>query len=96
MTNSSLRTRQVRWRVVLWATSAVLLLLPLAAMQVTDEVRWSAGDFLAAAVLLGAVAAGVELAVRLVPRGAGRAALVGAVALAGALVWAEGAVGLLR
>jgi hypothetical protein len=45
-----------RWRIVLWSTAALVLLLPLIAMQFTNEVAWGLADFVVAAVLLfGAV-----------------------------------------
>ena len=34
-----------RWRALMWGGAACLLLLPLVAMQFSDEVRWTGGDF---------------------------------------------------
>jgi hypothetical protein len=34
-----------RWRIAAWATAAILLLLPLIAIQFTDEVNWDETDF---------------------------------------------------
>jgi hypothetical protein len=79
----------------MWIMIASILLLPLAAMQFTDEVAWDASDFAAAAVLLGGAGAIYEVAARLVasPR---RRALIGAGLVAVVLiVWAHGAVGIL-
>lgn len=72
--------------------TGVTLLVPLLAMQVTDEVRWGVGDFLAMAVLLlGFGGAGLLLR-RRVGRSWGIAVAVAA--LTGFLwVWAELAVG---
>lgn len=53
-----------RLRVIGWSLVAILLLLPAIAMQFTDEVQWTAGDFLFAAVLLGGTGLLVELVVR--------------------------------
>lgn len=75
-----------------WGLAAALLLAPALAMQVTEQVNWGAGDFLAAALLLGAAGLGLELAARL-PRRA-RLAAGAAVLVAMLLVWAELAVGL--
>ena len=44
-----------RWRIAGWAAAA-LMLLPLFAMQVTDQVVWDVADFaIFGALLLGAV-----------------------------------------
>jgi hypothetical protein len=84
-----------RWRTVGWGMAAALILLPLAAMQVTDEVNWGAEDFAAAAALVLAVGLAYELAVRTTRDWAYRAGV--AVALAGAfvLLWANAAVGVI-
>jgi len=37
--------RRSRWRLAAWSVAAILLLLPMAAMQFTDEVNWSLADF---------------------------------------------------
>lgn len=62
VTNDGLWIR--RLRVIGWSLVAILLLLPAIAMQFTDEVQWTAGDFLFAAVLLGGTGLLVELVVR--------------------------------
>jgi len=82
------------WRPLLWLAIAVVLLFPLVAMQVTDEVRWTATDFAAAAVLLGGGALLFEVAARRLPTVRARWIAGGAIALVVALVWAEGAVGI--
>jgi hypothetical protein len=43
---------------------ALILALPLVAMQITDEVVWSLADFIAAGVLLATIGVALELAVR--------------------------------
>lgn len=74
--------------------TALLLLVPLVAMQLTGEVAWTAGDFVAAAALIfGAGMTWVLVARRL--RTARQRVVAGVlVALALATVWAEMAVGL--
>jgi predicted membrane channel-forming protein YqfA (hemolysin III family) len=53
-------------RAAAWASVAVLLLLmPLLAMQVTDQVDWGVFDFVAAALLIGSAAFAWELALRM-------------------------------
>lgn len=74
--------------------AAGLLLIPLVAMQFTDEVAWTASDFIAAACLLGGAGLLYVLAARLARTGGQRAALGLAVAALLLLVWAELAVGL--
>jgi hypothetical protein len=73
--------------------TALLLLIPLTAMQFTAEVRWGPGDFLVAGCLLLITGIGIVLVARHVTRPAHRAALIGILAAALALVWAELAVG---
>lgn len=75
--------------------AACILLVPLIAMQFTDEVAWSPGDFAVAGVLL----VGTGLAYELITRRAGNIAYRLAVGLALAtalfLIWANLAVGLI-
>jgi ABC-type enterobactin transport system permease subunit len=82
------------WPLARWATVAMLLILPLAAMQFTDEVAWTGFDFAAAAALLIGAGAIYEVARRVLHdtrlRRVIGAALVGLVLV----VWAEGAVGI--
>jgi hypothetical protein len=77
--------------------TALILLAPLVAMQLTREVAWTALDFGAAALLLaGAGLACVRTARRIAHwRPWRRFAVVGALALAGVGVWLELAVGVL-
>ena len=83
------------WRLIGWSVPAILLLLPLAAMRFTDEVNWTASDFVFAAVLFGSVGLAFELIVR---KSNGLAYRLGAVlAVIGAFlaVWVNGAVGMI-
>lgn len=75
--------------------TAMILLVPLVAMQFTREVTWTGLDFGAAALLLaGAGLACVRTARRVARLRMWQQALaVGAVALLGAAVWVELAVG---
>jgi hypothetical protein len=81
-------------RVIAWAGAALLLLVPLVAMQFTHEVAWDAFDFAFFAALLLGVGGAFELVVRVSGNLLYRAAA--ALALAGAflLVWINGAVGI--
>jgi hypothetical protein len=73
--------------------TALLLLIPLLAMQLTSDVRWDLEDFVAAAGLLFGTGAGVVLVARYEKRTWHRAALIGILALVLVVVWAELAVG---
>lgn len=83
------------WRVAGWGLAALLLLLPLAAMQFTSEVSWTGFDFAAAGVLIGGTGLAFELAVRATRNTAWRTAIGLALAAAFLLVWINGAVGII-
>lgn len=83
------------WRVTGWSAVAVILMLPLVAMQFTDEVDWSPFDFVAAGLLLGGTGACIELVVRRSTSMAYRAAAGLALLAAFALIWLNGAVGII-
>lgn len=84
-----------RWRIVGWSAVALVLLAPLVAMQFTDEVNWTAGDFVFAGVVLGTVGGLLELTVRKSGDAAYRAGVGVALAAALLLVWLTGAVGII-
>ena len=71
----------------------VLLLIPLVAMQLTDEVAWSVSDFLVMGTLLAGTGLLIELVLRKVRKRANRLILCIAVLGVLALVWMELAVG---
>lgn len=81
------------WRLAGWGGAAALLLTPLAAMQFTDQVRWTAFDFAVAGGLLAAVGLGLEMAVRRSGSLAYRAGAAVAILTAFLLIWANLAVG---
>ena len=80
-------------RVVLVA--ACILMLPLVAMQITDQVRWDLADFVVAGALLVGTGLAYQLAARKAGNVAYRAALGVALAAALLLVWANLAVGVI-
>lgn len=83
------------WRIAGWGSAAALLAVPFVAMRFTDEVQWTASDFVFAGVLFGTVGLLIELAVRRSSDWAFRFG-VAAAAFAGLLiVWANGAVGMI-
>lgn len=75
-------------------TIAVLLLIPLVAMQFTDQVKWSPFDFLVAGVLLLGTGLLCEFVMRRVKRTGYRIAICAAILAALLLIWAELAVGI--
>ena len=83
------------WRIVGWSIPAILLLLPLVAMQFTSEVNWTASDFVFAGVLFGSVGLAFELIVRKSSSLAYRFGAATAVVAAFLTVWVNGAVGMI-
>lgn len=92
--NASEQRSAINWRVVGWGAAGLILLLPLVAMRLTDEVNWTASDFLFAGLLLGSVGLILELAGRRTTDRTYRAAVGCAVAAAFLVIWSNGAVGI--
>lgn len=84
-----------RWRAAAWAVAALILVLPLVAMQFTDEVSWNVADFVFAGALILGTGLTYELTVRKTRDTAYRAAVGLALAAAFILVWVNGAVGII-
>jgi hypothetical protein len=82
-------------RVVGWGFAAVILLLPLVAMQFTSEVNWGFGDFVVMGALLGGSGLVLELATQQSTSLSYRFGATFAVAAAFLLVWVNLAVGFL-
>jgi hypothetical protein len=76
-------------------TTATLLLIPLIAMQFTDEVNWTLFDFVAAGVLLLGTGTMCELAIRKISNPKYRIAACTVLLAFLLLIWAELAVGIL-
>ena len=87
--------RGSRWRIAVWAVASLILLLPLVAMQFTDEVNWDVADFAFAGALLIGTGITYELAVRKTGDTAYRAAVGVALAAAFILVWLSLGVGII-
>jgi len=83
-----------RWRLAAWAGVFGLILLPFAAMQFTDEVVWTAFDFIWFATLLIGAGVVLELLLWQVRRPLWRWLIAAAVVGAVLLIWADGAVGI--
>ena len=73
---------------------AFLLLLPLIAMQFTNEVNWTLMDFVVAAVLLLGTGLIFELVMRKIKNTKYRTTIIVILVLAFLLIWAELAVGI--
>ncbi len=87
--------RRSRWRIAVWGTAVFLLLLPLVAMQFTDEVNWDETDFAVFGTMLAVACGTCEIAARMTGNTAYRAAVGVAVAAAFILVWMNLAVGII-
>jgi hypothetical protein len=83
------------WRMATWGGAAFLLLVPLVAMQLTDEMAWGPGDFILLGAMLFGACGTFELAARMTGDGSYRAAVAVAVAAAFLIVWVNLAVGII-
>jgi hypothetical protein len=82
-------------RIAPWAIAALILLLPLIAMQFTNEVLWDETDFAVVGAMLFGACGAYELAARMTGNIAYRAAVGVAVVAALILVWMNLAVGII-
>ena len=73
---------------------AVILLIPLIAMQFTEEVKWTLSDFLVMGFLLIGTGLLCELVIRMVRKTNWRIAFCFLLLLAFLIIWAELAVGI--
>lgn len=80
------------WRKAVWAAAALVLLLPLVAMQFSDEVQWSVGDFVFAGVLLFVPLGLYEFVAKKTGDPAYRTGVATALVAAVLLLWLSGAV----
>lgn len=89
------RRRISPWRIFGWGCAIGLILLPLVAMQFTTEVKWTAPDFVAAALMIGLTGGALEVAVRMSANAWGRAGAAVMILASFLLVWMNLAAGLL-
>ena len=82
-----------RFHIILIAIS-ILLLIPLIAMQFTNEVNWSVLDFVIAGILLFGTGLLCELALRKIKPFKYRIVILAGILLVLFIIWAELAVGL--
>lgn len=94
MTNQqTLNSSKLRIRII-FITTALILSIPLVAMQFTKEVYWTLSDFVIAAVLLLGTGLAIELVIRYVKTRLWRTMLLAIILLLLFLTWAELAVGI--
>jgi len=74
--------------------TAAILMIPLVAMQFTNEVVWTALDFVAAGTLLAITGVALSIALRKVRGTQGRLVAAGLIGLLFLYCWAEMAVGI--
>lgn len=82
------------WRLIGWGGIVALMLTPAVAMQFTDEVNWTVGDFVFAALMFGSVGLAVELTVRANPAWTYRAGMGVVLAACFLTIWINLAVGI--
>lgn len=87
--------RGSRWRLAVWGSAALMLLLPLVAMQLTDEMNWGLADFALLGAMLASAGGTFELAARVTGNSSYRAAVVVALGAALLLVWMNLALGII-
>jgi hypothetical protein len=80
--------------IIILASASTLLLIPLLAMQFTNEVNWSVSDFVIMGGLLFGTGLLCELIMRKVKSVTNRMIICGAVLFVFFLIWVELAVGL--
>ncbi|EJF08224.1 MULTISPECIES: hypothetical protein [Pontibacter] len=73
---------------------ALLLFIPLIAMQFTSEVDWDLRDFVIMGILLLSTGLAAEFVIRKVKSTESRLVIIGIILLAFFLIWAELAVGI--
>lgn len=91
--NEKLKTGNKRI-LLLFAAVIGILSIPLIAMQLTNEVNWTAFDFLIMGILLFGTAIIIELIIRNVKTLKARIILCAVVVFILAIIWAELAVGI--
>lgn len=83
------------WRIAPWVIATLILLLPLGAMQFTNEVVWDETDFAVIGAMLFGACGAYELAARMTGNIAYRGAVGVALAATFVLIWLNAAVGII-
>lgn len=79
---------------IIYSAAAIILMIPLVAMQFTTEVNWTASDFLIMGSLLFTSAFSVDFVLKKVKTFKSRLILVFGILAALSLIWIELAVGI--
>jgi len=87
-------TTQKQTSVFIYSAAAVLLAVPLIAMQFTTEVNWTISDFVIAAALLFTTAFSADFVLKKVKTFKSRLLLIFGILAFLILIWAEMAVGI--
>lgn len=80
--------------IIIVLTTVLLLLIPVIAMQFTNEVNWTLKDFITAGILLSGTGLMCELVMRKVRKRKFRIVICAALLAMLLLIWAELAVGI--
>jgi len=80
--------------IIILSVATVLLLIPLIAMQFTDEVNWQVGDFIIMGILLYGTGLICELAFKRIKNLNNRYLVIVVILLIFFLIWAELGVGI--
>jgi hypothetical protein len=72
----------------------LILLIPLIAMQFTDEVNWNLGDFVVMGFLLSVTGIAIDFVIRKIKNSNYRIAIALAILISFILIWAELGVGI--
>lgn len=94
MNSEALSPRTNKLRYTAWALAALVLCVPLVAMQFTREVNWDGADFIAAGIIIGGIGLMAEFLVRVSRNGFYRAGAACALAAIFLTVWSNLAVGI--
>lgn len=86
-----MKNKRLKWIIL---AVVLILLIPFTAMLFTDEVNWTAFDFVVAGILLLGTGLLVELALRKITNKNSRIAAIAVLLAVLFLVWAELAVGI--
>ncbi|PRZ23407.1 hypothetical protein [Flavobacterium granuli] len=92
--NQTLTSKSNKRLVGIMLSATIMLLIPLIAMQFTNEVKWTSLDFIAAAILLFGAGLTLELILRKGKTTKYRIAACIALFIVLFLIWAELAVGI--
>jgi len=80
--------------IIIVLISVIILLLPLIALQFTNEVNWTLSDFVIAGVLLIGTGVMCEITIRKIKKTKYRIAVILAILVVLLLIWVELAVGI--